>query len=274
MYRRRRPQREKIFFSFDSFLDVVANVIGIIIRLILVAWVGARTYTAAMQFTDDEHEPPSAAELAALPPPKAADDPLYNKLELAKLELEDARAQLLDKIHNLEGAKEKTQVTRVELDKLAKKNQDVEDQQRVLEKELEAKGRRVQSASLSLDGLCKRGQELAQQIKALRALPVQTKELKYHAPVSRVVDGDELFFECREGKAAFIDMPAFMHEIKSSMDGVADLLRKERKLTRVTPDLGSFRLRYFFEREGSLLESPNNFRYGLTGWTVEPIHLT
>ena len=26
MYRRRRPQREKIFFSFDSFLDVVANV--------------------------------------------------------------------------------------------------------------------------------------------------------------------------------------------------------------------------------------------------------
>ena len=31
MYRRRRPQREKIFFSFDSFLDVVANVVGIVL---------------------------------------------------------------------------------------------------------------------------------------------------------------------------------------------------------------------------------------------------
>ncbi len=92
MYRRRRPQREKIFFSFDSFLDVVANVIGIIIRLILVAWVGARTYTASMQFSDDEA--PAAApsiELAKLPPPKATDLPLYNKLELAKQELEEAR---------------------------------------------------------------------------------------------------------------------------------------------------------------------------------------
>ena len=44
MRRRRRPDKE-IHFSFDSFLDVVANVVGIIIKLILVAWVGARTYT-------------------------------------------------------------------------------------------------------------------------------------------------------------------------------------------------------------------------------------
>ncbi len=39
MIRRRRKVRE-IEFSFDSFLDVVANVVGIILRLILVAWVG------------------------------------------------------------------------------------------------------------------------------------------------------------------------------------------------------------------------------------------
>ena len=45
MYRRRRRCEREIAFSFDSFLDLVANVVGIIIRLILVAWVGARTYT-------------------------------------------------------------------------------------------------------------------------------------------------------------------------------------------------------------------------------------
>jgi hypothetical protein len=47
MIRRRRTQRE-IPFSFDSFLDVVANVVGIILRLILVAWVGGRSYHATV----------------------------------------------------------------------------------------------------------------------------------------------------------------------------------------------------------------------------------
>src|SRR6202035_582553 len=41
---RRRRRSQEIGFSFDSFLDVVANVVGIIIRLILVVWVGARSY--------------------------------------------------------------------------------------------------------------------------------------------------------------------------------------------------------------------------------------
>ena len=36
MIRRRRPTRE-VAFSFDSFLDVVANVVGIILKLIIVA---------------------------------------------------------------------------------------------------------------------------------------------------------------------------------------------------------------------------------------------
>ncbi len=43
--RRRRLPKPRENFSFDSFLDVVANVVGIIIRLILVVWVGARSYT-------------------------------------------------------------------------------------------------------------------------------------------------------------------------------------------------------------------------------------
>jgi hypothetical protein len=271
MYRRRRRQREKIFFSFDSFLDVVANVIGIIIRLILVAWVGARTYTSAMQFSDEDPPPPPNLS-AALPPPRGSDDPLAGKLELAKRELEDARAGLLEKIHNLEGAKETTRLTRAELDKLARKNQEIEREQHVLEKELEAKGRKVQLASLKLDGLRKRGQEVALQIKKLRELAPRIKELKYHAPVSRVVDSDEMFFECRSGKVAFIDMPAFMHEIKNNSEGIIDLLRTDYKVRRVTGPVGAFRLQYFFERERGLLESATNFRYGLTGWVVEPIN--
>ena len=272
MYRRRRPQREKIFFSFDSFIDVVANVIGIIIRLILVSWVGARSYTAAMQFTEEEPEASAPAAIAALPPPKRSDDPLANKLDVAKQELDETRNQLLGKLQNLQAAKEKTQLTREQLDKLAKKNAQLENQQRVLEKELEAKGQKVQLASLSLEGLRRRGREVAEQVKNLQNVPAATKQLKYHTPVSRAVAGNEVFFECRGGRVAFIDMPAFMHEIQDNMESIPDLLRKQIKVRRVTEPVGAFRLQYFFEREQGLLESPSNFRYAMTGWVVEPIH--
>lgn len=273
MYRRRRSQREKIFFSFDSFLDVVANVIGIIIRLILVAWVGARTYTVAMQFTDPE--PPSAAQAASaeLPITKLGDDPLANKLDLAKEELSRARAALLDKLRNVQGTKKQARLTRAQLAELARKNQEVETEQRRLETELAAKGQKVRLASLSLEGLRRRGREIAAEVKKLEALPAPTKQLRYHAPVSRAVSGDEVFFECRGGRVAFIDMPAFLHEIKGNMADMPDLLRKQAEVRRVTNEVGAFRLRYVFERERSLLDSPSDFRYGMTGWVVEPVRL-
>src|SRR5437763_6676830 len=54
MIRRRRRVRE-IPFSFDSFLDIVANVVGIIIRLILIVWVGARSYTSVQTAVKSPH---------------------------------------------------------------------------------------------------------------------------------------------------------------------------------------------------------------------------
>ena len=88
-----RPDRPHTFFAHEqdacpgcaapieareghSFLDVVANVIGIIIRLILVAWVGARSYTAAMQFVDEEPPPAATMQSArAAAPPKPSTTP-------------------------------------------------------------------------------------------------------------------------------------------------------------------------------------------------------
>ena len=67
MIRRRRPTRE-IPFSFDSFLDVVANVVGIILRLILVTWVGARAYTGL-------HPSPPLPDLPPLEAPVALPEP-------------------------------------------------------------------------------------------------------------------------------------------------------------------------------------------------------
>src|SRR5438093_8002228 len=96
MVRRRRNVREPIAFSFDSFLDVVANVIGIIVRLILVAWVGARSYSATMH--QEDNPSPQPVELAAVSP---ADDPRHAEVERVRRQLEEARRRLLEQLGHL-----------------------------------------------------------------------------------------------------------------------------------------------------------------------------
>src|SRR5215831_17899573 len=83
MTRRRRPHRE-IAFSFESFLDIVANVVGIIIRLILVAWLGARSYHAVVPLPPPLPPPPALADPEPLPDPS---DPRLEQIARRRQEL-------------------------------------------------------------------------------------------------------------------------------------------------------------------------------------------
>src|SRR6266446_6320210 len=95
MIRRRRRTRE-IAFSFDSFLDLVANVVGIIIRLILIVWVGARSYGGLH---------PADASMPAPPPAATAtepEDPLQDEIAKSRRELAEAQAQLMAQLRELQ----------------------------------------------------------------------------------------------------------------------------------------------------------------------------
>src|SRR3954454_5280331 len=106
MYRRRRRPEREIAFSFDSFLDLVTNVVGIIIRLILVTWVGARSYHSSMQWVNVDPAPateaPSAAEVKEYVPPRITDDPLYPKIEIARHEIEEIKKRLTERLKELD----------------------------------------------------------------------------------------------------------------------------------------------------------------------------
>src|ERR1700745_1285603 len=96
MIRRRRRVRE-IPFSFDSFLDIVANVVGVIIRLILVVWVGARSYTLLQHQV--RSSPPAKKPAPALPFPA---DPLEQEIALRRRELVEAQERLLAQLRLLQ----------------------------------------------------------------------------------------------------------------------------------------------------------------------------
>src|ERR1700757_2475243 len=113
MIRRRRPTRE-IPFSFDSFLDVVANVVGIIIRLILVAWVGARSYNSVQEILKQRH---SAAAAAAMPANLPA-DPLEFELARNRQHLAEAQARLLEQLRQLGEVKSNHRQTQSQLTSL------------------------------------------------------------------------------------------------------------------------------------------------------------
>src|SRR6516164_7241751 len=100
MIRRRRRVRE-IPFSFDSFLDIVANVVGIIIRLILVVWVGARSYSTLQ--TMAKLSPPAAQRNLAVAEPS---DPLQDELTRHARELARARERLLAELRRLQQVQE------------------------------------------------------------------------------------------------------------------------------------------------------------------------
>src|SRR5271154_3166887 len=99
MIRRRRSSRE-IPFSFDSFLDVVANVVGIVIRLILVAWVGARSYSAVVAI----HRPQNDKAIKA-PATEEVHDPLQEELARHRQELAALQERMLEQLRQLDDVK-------------------------------------------------------------------------------------------------------------------------------------------------------------------------
>src|SRR3954447_14046015 len=110
MIRRRRTTAE-IPFSLDSFLDVVANVVGIIIKLILVAWVGARSYSALSKL--EKIEEPTPAVVDTEPPVS-----LTQELAARKQQLEQAQARLLDQLRQIQTKEQKAGQTKSQLDAL------------------------------------------------------------------------------------------------------------------------------------------------------------
>lgn len=271
MFRRRRPlKNEAIQFSFDSFLDLVTNVVGIIIRLILVTWVGARSYHASMHWLELDATP---REMPAL---KVTEDPLHGRLEQSKSDLDEAKTRLLAQLKDLELAETKNQATQAHLAALTNRRDELEAERKTLEGKGAVRSGNLQQVSLSVEQVRQRSKKLLHEIKKIDELPTNKKQLKYHAPLSRAVHSDEMFFECRAGRVTYIDLPAFLQEVKQSLEDISGDLKTTWRVERTTASVGAYRLRYAIERERTAVDvgptpPERGFRYGLSEWILEPI---
>src|SRR6266540_517276 len=148
MYRRRYRPRREIPFSLDSFLDLVANVVGIIIRLILVAWVGARSYKALI---DVPVPPPNLP----LPSSEEVAAPLRQELAQHRLDLQQTQDRLLEQLRRLKELRADNEETGHQLTTLGDRRAALEKEQTALELALQAKGQSTATVALSLEELRK-----------------------------------------------------------------------------------------------------------------------
>lgn len=274
MIRRQRRVRE-VAFSFDSFLDVVTNVVGIIIRLILVVWVGARSYGTLQVLppSGSSTQPAKSDELKI-------DDPLEAELARHRRELEEAQARLLEQLKDLELGQADQKQTETALATLTSRQQELHEKGAKLELASRQEGATTQVLVQSFDELQRRQKKLTDELKELDRLPPLKKTLHYRTPVSRPVHSEELLFECSGGRVAFIDVAAMLNEVRQRVEEKGKLLRNSWEVSDVTRPAGAFRLRYTLERQRETLDAVvsmanpaavGGFSYGLSEWVVEPV---
>jgi hypothetical protein len=275
MIRRRRRVRE-IPFSFDSFLDIVANVVGIIIRLILVVWVGARSYSSLQKQPPPAQPNPEASLSKPLPA-----DPLQDELEKQRLALREAQERLLAQLRQLQAVQEEPVPGAAELAALTARRQQLAQEETTLKHAASQREGTAKQVVLTSAEIQRRSQKLTEEILALEKLPPLKKTLHYRTPISKPVQLAELMFECKGGRVTFIDIASLLSEARQGMeDRAKEELRIQWQYSSVTGAQGAFRLRYTLERERGMLDGPGgdgspsgsgSFRYGLSEYHLEPV---
>ena len=270
MNRRRRRASREIPFSFDSFLDIVANVVGVIIRLILVVWVGARSFSGFRESDNVAH----VAEPAAIE--QDIEAPLRQALEEHRRELARVREELERQLAHVSAVRAERQSAGAALERIRLRQRRLQEQSDALR----ARERPLKSglAAASLAELNQRRERLKEELRDLERLPALGKTLRYRTPVSQPVLAEQFMFELRQGRIVFIDMARLLAEVRLGLEDTAQRLRSQRRVEGSAGPVGPFRLRYTFAREsGALdgiaagLEATTSFRYSLNEWQVEPI---
>jgi len=238
-------EREKNDFSppgQDSFLDVLTNLVGILV--ILVMLVGLRAAKAPVPLPEglSPEEEKALSELAA---------------EQAKVQ--SLRADVL----RLAGQIQEVQQA------IALRNRE----RVVLATAAAAARQELQSQQAALDAQTRRQFELRRAVSEAQAeldhwtkvlqqpiAPAEHVELIQHqpTPLSRTVDQYEAHFQLRGGRVVFVPMQQIVEAVKADAQAKQDKLRQLSEMTETIGPIGGFRVKYEFEKKEVALSGPRH----------------
>jgi hypothetical protein len=243
----------------DSFLDVLANIVGILIILVVVAGLRARNATVKAASSDKK----ILAEITALDKEEATADSMRQDIFKLAAQIQDLdRERLIREEHRdrlavaLAAWQHKIQTHRSRLDAETQKTYDL--------------GLQLSEAGAQLEEL-RRQRARAQ---AAEAAPIRIES--YPTPLSKPVDGEEAHFQLRAGRVAFIPLEPLLEAFKARARQQAYKLLHQPELTDTVGPEGGFRLRYSLERHQAAERTEDgSLRMGsyarLKRWTLIPV---
>jgi hypothetical protein len=255
----------EIAFSFDSFLDVVANVVGIIIRLILVVWAGARAYGSLTAVTT-----PAPGHRQRARSIRAIHDPLKDELARHRQDLAAAQARLLAQLRQVQSVNTEGKELQGKLAALEARLEEQKSAKAGLDKIAARHQAAQQTVALSLEELREKSRKLQKAIQDLEKMPRKNKTLRYHTPVSAPVESEQMVFECRNGKVTFIDMASLRTDIERRLQENLKALRNQDDFQGIAGPVGAFRLRYTLERIHEVFTMDRGDIH-VTRWEIEPV---
>ena len=224
----RRQDDEEEAVGQDSFLDVVANIVGILILLVMV--VGARAALAPVSATDEPAKPagPSAEELKA-----AVHQAAKSRADVEEIIHRTANMHLESVRRDSERMRLQTLVSAV--------SAEIERQRKELSAEQQQDfdlRRQLAEANIKLEDLTRRELgmiDVTPEVQQVKSLPT---------PLARTVSGDEIHLRLAHGHVAVIPLDELEDAVHSDARQNHWRLEKQPTFTSTVGPIANFRVRY------------------------------
>ena len=255
----RRPPPAEQQFGSDSFLDVVANVVGILIILMVLADVRASRAPVTLtpptpSITTEEPRELAAAPKLTAPPDDSAE---RHREELAELQSQTEKLQDELNVVRTATADHEQRLSELQSQDAATRNR-LTSVGSTLDHELSTLAQnREQIAKLSAAAQAVRVKlkERQTEIAAVEKQPHKVKQLEHRiTPVSRVLRENEaeLHFRCLAGQVALVPVMELATRMKGQMERQREVIVQAPRYRGEVGPVRGFSMHYVVEREVTL----------------------
>lgn len=231
----------------DSFLDVVANLVGILIILVVV--VGAQ---AKVAWKPAETPKDRSGEIAEI------QQTLVEKRDQA-IKMEKAHEDLnAETQRQIAATTRLNQVRHEMLVQIDIAEQLLAERKQARETKLDERSLQEQSLTLQQQQLTKKLQEIESSLKAVAAATRPKSEVIEHFPnpIAKTVFTDEVHFQIKSGRIVFVPLDELLHRMKAEVESKIELLRQSPQITSIVGPIKNFQLEY--ELVGEVIRQPTS----------------
>ncbi len=235
-----RPRRgDDLTPGQDSFLDIVSNLVGILIILVMV--VGAQAKHALLD--SKSKPPPRSTPVSEVKHARQAVVSLGSELERLKQQMVDRQLEVAFR--------------KKERDILLAAVASAELSLRQLTEQLGEEDRKAVEAAADVAALRQQYEDLQKQIELLEQTPPPTKVIKHvPTPLAKTVFGREAHFRLKEDRIVHVPLEPLVDRFKEEARRKTWKLKQSPTYTDLVGPVDGFRLKYTLKRTTRSVQTP------------------